>query len=408
MKNVVLASSLTLALSLLFIQMPQSLQSVMLSAVNNIAAVGVQSQQALGERLGNEIHAVVNNIHARVPNAQITHADVLAIMCMESGGQIGTRDNITSGAGARGITQVMPATLADYARSNKGGFYLDNRPDLLYRDTRFSIEAGALIFNDHLMKYVPRYGPINGRTVAAIAYNGGPGRVGLPKSRLPKETRDYAYTKLPNCFNPVKSGRSPINNTLWKAMVARVAALTGGRMSLGGAAGVPSDIPSQAAAPSRVTDQVQNLAQQWWSSYRGNQVQQQAPIVPLRQPAYPQYKQRPANNSNRGPLQTPTSDQGPSWLNRYRGESHRQRSVSSTSSNKATLTCEPTGRGVKIKWSCPSITTAAKGYAPKGNRFNTHGANVGAIEALNAPNGVYKIICAQSDKVLAEATCEIK
>ncbi len=406
MKNIVLASSLTLALSLLFIQMPQPLQGVMRSAINNIAAAGIQSQQALGERLGDEIHAVVNNIHARVPNAQITHADVLAIMCMESGGQIGTRQNITSGAGARGITQVMPATLADYARTKKGGFYLDNRPDLLYRDTRFSIEAGALIFNDHLMKYVPRYGPINGRTVAAIAYNGGPGRVGLPKSRLPKETRDYAYSKLPSCFNPVKNGVSPINNTLWKAMVARVAVLTEGRMSLGGAAGVPSDIPSQSTAATRVTDQVQNLAQQWWGSYRGKQVQQQVPVSPIRQSAYTQYSQK-SNNSYRAPQ--PSSSRGESnWLDKYRGDSQQGKVIKNDGFSKATLQCEPTGRGIKLKWACPSVTTAAKGYAPKGNRFNTHGANVGAIEAINAPSGMYKIICAQSDKVVAEATCEVK
>jgi hypothetical protein len=398
MKQVFLFTSLTLALGLLILQLPNSVYTAMSNAVLSVAAGGALSdlstEQEYGERLGIEVDAAVNNIHARIPNSEITHADVLTVMCMESAGLIGRRETITSGAGARGMTQVMPETLAYYANGDIGGFYLDNRPDLLYSDSRFSIEAGALIFNHHLMNYVPRYGPLNGRTVAAIAYNGGPGRVGLPKSRLPRETRDYAYNKLPNCFNQIRRGTSPVNSTIWRAMVSKVWELTDGKMSLDGAPGVPSDVMSQSTTPASTISRVQEIAQRWWESPQARNIQRPGPPPQTVQRAG-QYAPQVHNTNN-------DQDDRQSWLDRliYRDRQLTKEEVSS-------IECKATDRGVKIKWSCPSGSTITKGYAPDGQRFDTNGANTGAIHAIDAPSGEYKIVCVQSHKVLSKATCNV-
>ncbi len=397
MRRLLLSLSFTLAIALVLLQFPNSIYTVMRDAVLSVAAVGsLSSQEAYGARLGEQVHAVVNNIHARVNNSQITHVDVLTIMCMESAGRVGDVQPIVSSAGARGVTQVMPDTLAYYARTNKGGFYLDDRPDLLHSDSRFAIEAGALIYNNHLMNYVPKYGPLTGRTVAAIAYNGGPGRVGLPKDRLPKETRDYAYRKLPECFNQIKRGVSPVNTTIWKAMVAKVWELTNGMMSLNGAPGIPSEVLAQSTVPqTSYNNPIQNITQRWWSSPKGRELQESMSTQP--QTVAPIY--------NSIAPQEPQREQ--SWVERI----FNTKEIPSNNKTKiitkaaSSLECNTTPRGVRLKWSCPSASTVTKGYAPDNKRFNTHGANIGSIHAIGAPEGEYKIVCIQSHRVLSEATC---
>jgi hypothetical protein len=81
----------------------------------------------------------------------------------ESGFQTGR----TSGAGARGIAQIMPATARGWGVN----------PD----DPRAALDAAA----QHMAAYVKQYGSIED---ALVAYNAGPGRVGGP---LPAETRQY-------------------------------------------------------------------------------------------------------------------------------------------------------------------------------------------------------------------------
>lgn len=180
------------------------------------AASDLGTEEDYGRRLGSLVLSVVGEIRSRVPHAEITYTDILAIMCAESGALIRTGRNITSHAGARGLTQVMPSTLKYYAESRAGGFYLPYQPEKLYSNPWYSITAGGLIFNHHLMNYD------GDRTKAAIAYNGGPGRVGKAISSLPSETRHYAYTKFPACYNKIISGVSPVNTALWRAMIAFV------------------------------------------------------------------------------------------------------------------------------------------------------------------------------------------
>ncbi len=195
-------------------------------------AYALTTPQEYADYLAKTVDDVVSTIHATVPGAEIDHSDVLAIMCME---QQSLNIGIDSSAGAKGLTQVMPGTFNGYVRQNIQGFGNFARAtgctaEKLATDVRCSIEAGARIFNELLMRY-------NGdRTKAAIAYNAGPGRVG--SATLPKETQDYAYRKLPACKNPIVEGRSPVANEIWQRLVQRVKEITGGKFSISGIAKV--------------------------------------------------------------------------------------------------------------------------------------------------------------------------
>ncbi len=201
----------------------------------------MMSPTQYADYLAKTIDDVVKSIHATVPNSKITHADILAILCME---QQSLNIGKASNKGAQGLTQVMPQTFNDYLRKNIGGFayFVQStgcKVEDLSRDVRCSIEAGARIFNYYLIKY-------NGdRTKAAIAYNGGPGRVN--SSKLPKETYEYAFLKLPACLNPTINGREPVGTVIWKRLVQKVKEITGGKMALlpGQAQFVPYTVGSQ-------------------------------------------------------------------------------------------------------------------------------------------------------------------
>lgn len=179
-----------------------------------------------GEQLGQTIDDVVNTIHATVNGALITHADVLAILCMEQGGaNRNLRATITSHAGAKGLTQVMPGTFAQYRKSGAGGFgHLNCSYSHIQTNPRCSIEAGARIFNELLMRYK------GNRTTAARAYNGGPGRA--YGGNLPAETRNYAYVKLPQCLNAIVKSRSPVKSSVWQSMIQKVSKITNGTFRL--------------------------------------------------------------------------------------------------------------------------------------------------------------------------------
>jgi len=400
MRQLLLSGSLVIASGLFILQLPSSILMTMKDTLM-LAAVGDMSMRSYGVKLGIEVDEVVKNIHARINGAKITHADILTIMCMESAGLIGRRDVITSSAGARGMTQVMPGTLAYYARNHAGGFYLPNRPDLLYSDSRYSIEAGALIFNHHLMNYIPRHGELGGRRMAAIAYNGGPGRVRLPKERLPKETRDYAYKKLPHCYNRVKRGESPVDTSIWTVMVAKVVELTGGKMSLGGSAGVMSDIPSlQTPITNTINNPIERAAQEWWGSPAGRQVQQAQQQVP------PQ-RMRQADgviSEQRNPVSRRDNDavnrEQASWIERFIYKRDDQPLESK-------FKCTRINGKIKLQWSCPSGTTVSRGYTPSGGTFDTHGASAGLINIVSDVMGTYQLMCIQGHKVLAESDCEV-
>ncbi len=383
-----LAVGLISAIVVLLAQLPMYKLQEQLASLGSI----LPSQSSYGRDLGIIVDRVVKNIHARIPNAEITHADILTIMCMESAGLVGRRQNIRSSAGARGLTQVMPDTLRYYSRSNVGGFYLPNRPDLLYSDSRFSIEAGALIFNHHLMNYVPRNGNIRGRTIAAIAYNGGPGRVGLPSNRLPRETYNYAYQKLPNCFNKIIRGQSPVNTTIWEAMVAKVVELTGGRLAAD-VRGALSDIESIRTAP-REVDRVSSLGRSWWQSAQGRQVSQQS-------------EQRAAF-APRG------SD---SWIdklfNNYNSAKDNTTEAKKPDSNaikknipKAKIFCERRSVDtVYIKWSCPKGTTISSGLGTGGVKFDTGGAGAGAVNSDYVSGAEYTVKCFKGHQLYAKSKC---
>ena len=111
-----------------------------------------------------------------------------------------------SGAGARGLMQLMPGT----ARETSGKIAMAYRPDALTVDTDYNISLGSTYIQRMLDYYGGSY------PLAIAAYNGGPGNVnkwlkayGDPRTgqigimewieKIPlTETRDYVYRVLEN------------------------------------------------------------------------------------------------------------------------------------------------------------------------------------------------------------------
>jgi soluble lytic murein transglycosylase len=111
-----------------------------------------------------------------------------------------------SGAGARGLMQLMPGT----ARETSGKISMAYRPDALTVDTDYNISLGSTYIQRMLDYYGGSY------PLAIAAYNGGPGNVnkwlkanGDPRTgqigmmewieKIPlTETRDYVYRVLEN------------------------------------------------------------------------------------------------------------------------------------------------------------------------------------------------------------------
>tara|TARA_B100000508_G_scaffold78050_1_gene60667 strand:- start:4046 stop:5638 length:1593 start_codon:yes stop_codon:yes gene_type:complete len=224
------------------------------------STASLTSGSAYGEQLGKTVDDVVNTILATVPEALITHADVLTVMCMEQGGaNPNLRTTITSGAGAKGLTQVMPGTFAQYKQTGRGGFrYLGCSYSEIQTNPRCAIESGARIFNDLLMRYD------GNRTTAARAYNGGPGRA---YGNLPAETRNYAYNKLPQCWNTILAGKSPVASSVWRAMIQEVSALTNGTFKLSGEGTlVPLEASGWTNVASNPQQRLQDLARGWFQN----------------------------------------------------------------------------------------------------------------------------------------------
>ena len=138
-----------------------------------------------------------------------------------------------SGAGARGLMQLMPGT----ARETSGKISMAYRPDALTVDTDYNIALGAT-YIERMLDYFDGSYPL-----AIAAYNGGPGNVnkwlrayGDPRTgsidmmewieKIPlSETRDYVYRVLENAvmydhLHPEKArvrSATPITTYLGKA-----------------------------------------------------------------------------------------------------------------------------------------------------------------------------------------------
>ena len=138
-----------------------------------------------------------------------------------------------SGAGARGLMQLMPGT----ARETSGKIAMAYRPDALTIDTDYNIALGATYIERMLAYFGGSY------PLAIAAYNGGPGNVnkwlkayGDPRTgridmmewieKIPlSETRDYVYRVLENAvmydhLHPEKArvrSATPLTTYLGKA-----------------------------------------------------------------------------------------------------------------------------------------------------------------------------------------------
>lgn len=126
-----------------------------------------------------------------VAEAAQTHgvaADLLAIvMLVESGGHPAARSHV----GATGLMQVMPATAADIARQRGLGAFDAAR----LTDPATAIDFGAWYLAQQLKSFGSADDPDWSRsvTLAAAAYNGGPGAAIRYRrdGTLPSETRHY-------------------------------------------------------------------------------------------------------------------------------------------------------------------------------------------------------------------------
>lgn len=162
---------------------------------------------------------------------------VREVMRQESGGNLYSRSGtlITSGAGAMGLMQVMPATYDELR-----GRYPELGSDPF--DPHNNILAGTA--------YIREMYDIYGSPGFLAAYNAGPGRLDdyLTRSRsLPLETRRYVASIGPRIAGTSPSTRSPGEQYAMNALPARIP--DGPRYANGAAPGVESASYSPAAQP---------------------------------------------------------------------------------------------------------------------------------------------------------------
>lgn len=154
-------------------------------------------------------------------------------------GQEAHGEDLTSGAGAQGPAQIMPATAAAWGVKN-------------VHDIHQAYDAAA----SHMAQYRDQFGNMQD---ALVAYNAGPGKVG---QTLPAETANYIKTIM----GAAKSGgmsSNPATNSAYNAAVRRV---TGGPLQSSGTTVTAPNLFSQigAQAPVNVagtSPQLQQLQQ---------------------------------------------------------------------------------------------------------------------------------------------------
>ena len=161
---------------------------------------------------------------------------VREVMRQESGGSLYSRGGtlITSGAGAMGLMQVMPATYDELR-----GRYPELGSDPF--DPHNNILAGTA--------YIREMYDIYGSPGFLAAYNAGPGRLDdyLTRSRsLPLETRRYVASIGPRIAGTSPSTRSPGEQYAMNALPVRIP--DGPRYANGAASGVESASYSPALA----------------------------------------------------------------------------------------------------------------------------------------------------------------
>ncbi len=171
-------------------------------------------------------------IHEASGKFDVPERWIREVMRVESGGRTEINGNpITSGAGAMGLMQVMPATYDEL----KGRYGLEDDP----YDPHNSILAGTA--------YIRELYDLYGSPGFLAAYNGGPGRLDdyLTRNRaLPDETRRYVAKIGPYITDSFPNRRSTAETYAMNSLPASIPA--GPRYS------VPSDtaayVPPAAAA----------------------------------------------------------------------------------------------------------------------------------------------------------------
>ncbi|MBL4644619.1 MAG: lytic transglycosylase domain-containing protein, partial [Candidatus Pacebacteria bacterium] len=295
------SSKIIIAVVSLFILVGFANSLLHTSPLSNTAAVP-QAGASYGNRLGQTVHDSVLNIRANVSNSLITHADVLAIMCIE----LPSFDIDTcSSAQACGLTQVTGDTFTSYVNNNAGGCgYLRGAgasdKSVLRTNPRLSIETGACIYND-LLK---RYG--GNRHEAYRAYNAGPGRRNSAAANRNANTFETCRGSILQGNLPAKSSHNP---SVWSALMTKVSQLTGGTFKTDDAQHVPiaqSGWPNVAANPQ---DRLQQIARGWFAN-SGNGQNPIASFLGIPQQSLSGVPQTPSGylNPNRNSALNPAND----------------------------------------------------------------------------------------------------
>lgn len=166
------------------------------AAAAGLGQISKEAQVAaniLGEYLGKNVSASaqrLNELWSVFDEAEqkvgISKEVVIAVAAIESSFNAAAQ----SSAGAKGMLQFIDSTAAGVAERMRDAGVATYSMAQIQTDANAAIMAGAF----HLQELIDKYGNL---TDALIAYNAGPGKVGLPFEQLPQETQDYVTKALP-------------------------------------------------------------------------------------------------------------------------------------------------------------------------------------------------------------------
>jgi len=302
-KNLAIASTLALVLLVGIVQLINVNQNgINNTALASIAGQKVFSYSAYGRALAKIIDDSVRHVYNHVPGAMVKNNDILDTMCLELGKtylkKFADYGNIKGTmASDYGIVQFQIATFKKVVRKHNLFALPNSKSELikLMNKPSNSVLVGAYYKNDLLM-FCKRKGFTGSvaRNCAAVAYNGGAGKIkAIPsdgsrpsycyctnstrhlkmcqgKPILAKSqrggkmhciTRRYGYEGLAKCQAEIaKGGGSKLKSSLWKSLIANTKKLDNG----GTIASVNPNMFS--------TTNVKDVVSDWWNSDNGQEL----------------------------------------------------------------------------------------------------------------------------------------
>ncbi len=230
----------------------------------------IPTYSAYGRALAAIIDKSVKDVHSNIPDALVTHDDMLEMMCLELGDRYlnkVARGNLNKNNwGDYGIAQFQPKTFVRVVKEY-GLFPLpDNKSELInmMNDPKKALLASAY-YKDELLRICKKRG-FTGRALrncASVAYNGGEKKIdAMPRDGSPPGycyctqstknlkickgkpilakhqrngkmhciTRRYGYDGLNKCIAEIKrGGGSKLKSSLWRSLIASTNKLKSGQ-----------------------------------------------------------------------------------------------------------------------------------------------------------------------------------